>query len=586
MKFVKFIFILVYALFFTSLVFCFDIQEVKIFISLVKSQIIYNISFDTDERNVKLILNRDISSIRLNGSVIKPRKSVDADLNIYYIDLPKSGRYDLEIMYNYYILRECKTKSIVAFSEVMRSLPYFLVEKENLNISSSITIEIPDNEDIEVFIDGKVYKPSYGKIFVQQRKYNSPIVIGYLSLVDVNYNGFKVSITFPKGNEGIALSIASFVNLSRSFIASKFGLRLPESIKVVYLPNSLFSEAIEDTIIVNRIVDSFNDYFSNLDKLEDFILITHEMLHLAMKKYVSEDFINIFEGFIHYMSIQVLSEVFGSSYIEDVVFNNYVSQVRFSYLARKSDLFVVRYNKYPLIFRYISSVVGRFPLISLFSYLSSLNNLNLDVFQEAFRNITGVNFSLFYPLFDGLPTLWNLELSFSGDSFKVYSTAPTKISTSVYVKTSEFETNFSVEIPKDSYANFVFNVPIESVIINPFRNFPEMFYYDNYSNLNVPAVVSDFIDRISYLLNTEDFSKVKNIIPSKSLRDKISKYLLRKREIFGSRDVKVFLENISRFNNQIILEVIFVSGVKYVQGFIVITYGKSYYISNFSIMIQ
>ncbi len=586
MRYLRSFLIFICFLCFANFLFGFSVQDVKVVISLTKSQINYTFSFESDEKILKLVLDRNISSLKLNGVSVNYRKVYDFGVNVYYIDLPKSGKFDLEVVYSYDILKECRNKSIVVFSEVMRSLPYVMTEKSDINVFTSVIIELPDGEELNVFVDGKIYTPSYGRVLIQQRKYNLPIVIGYLNLINADYNSFRVSIAFPKGNESVALSISSFINIARSLISSKFGFKLPEEIKVIYFPHSSFSETIEDTIVLSKIVESYGDYFSNLEKIENFILLVHEMLHLLFRKKISEDIIGIIEGFIQYVSIQVLSEVFGSSYIEDVVFNNYLSQVRFSFLSRSgnNDLSIVRYKKYPLVFRYISSIVGKVSLISFFSYLYSLGNINFDVFESAFRDVTGVSFGLFYPLFDDLPTLWNLEVTSSGSYVKVYSTAPTRVSTTMYVKTSEFETNLSIEIPKNSSLDFVFSSSIENVVLNPFRNFPEVFYYDNSIVNNVLPIVLKFVNEISYLLNTEDLTKLKSIIPSKSLQNKVYKYISNKRSIFGSGEIKVFLENIFRYNNQIVLEVIFASGVKYRQGFITISYGKSYYVSGFSVI--
>lgn len=564
-----------------------EILDVRVEFSLPKGQVLYITSFYTKDKTLKIAFDKEIKSIKLNGIKFPFKKFTEKGVFLYTVELPKGERFELEILSEYDILRECRNRGIVVFSEVMKTLPYIIDDiYRGREILTTVTVDLQVPEDIDLAVEGRVVPGAAGRVLTLQRKYNSPIVIGYLDSFSVALGSTSLSIVSPKGNEGAVLEIVSFMNLLAGIITTKFDLKLSKEIKVVYFPWALLSESIGDTIILSKIDIEGDNYFSNLEKLDNFVLIAHEVFHSLIKGSVDESVLGLIEGFIQYLGVECLSDVFGSSYVKEAVYNNYISQVRYSSFV-KDRIGIVEYRKYPLVFRYISSVVGELSLVSLFKYLTTLErSITMDVFREAFRNVVGINFDTFFSMFDGLPVLWNLEVVVSDRSVSVFSTAPIRVNTTLYVLTSEFETNVSVEVPKSSSFTLSFSSEIKKVAINHTRDFPELFYHDNYVGGQVPKVVADFLEEVAYVVNTEDFSRIraKKIIPSRLVWDKLTRYVSMRRSVFGSGEIRIGVENVVRYRNQIVVEMIIHSSTSYRQGFIIISYGKSYYISDISII--
>lgn len=562
----------------TTLSTAIDVIESKVQLSFSKSQVYYYLSFKTDEKKIKIILDREIPQIILNNSKIKLSKYAEYGLSVYYIQLPRDEKFSLEITFDIDLLSECRSKGIIALSEIMRTLPYISDDThyDKDVITTTIISDIPD--EIDIVVDGKKYD---GKNITIQRKNGTPILLGYLDVFYTDTKETKFSITIPKGNESIALNIASFLKNISEILSSKFELKLPTYLNIIYLPEAQISENIENNIILNKVGNTINDYFSNIERLEDFITLSHEILHSTIKKDIEDD---IIEGFIQYLSIESLSEIFNNSNIKEIIYNNYLSQVRYSSFT-SDNLSILRYKKYPLIFRYISSIVGELPLVSLFKYISlSEKNISLNTFKDNFRTITGTSFDSFLPLFDGMTTIWNLQATTTDNTVKISSTAPTRITTYLKLKTKTYETNITIEIPKDGYYTVTFDSDLENAVVNPYRSFPEIFYYDNSISNEYPPLLREFLNEIEYILNSEDLKRLEKKIFSSKAKKNLLLYISEKKKIFGRGEIKAKAENIIRYNNQIIIELILSSPAYYKQGFMIIKFGKSYYISDFSII--
>ncbi|MCX8029197.1 MAG: hypothetical protein N2712_04290 [Brevinematales bacterium] len=575
--------ILVFILSFTSLLEA-KISDIKVNISIPKNQITYSVSFESDGRDFEFLIDREVLFIRVNKSKASFRKKSSGGTFIYYVDVKKEEKTEVEIVYDYSISKEYKSKGIVVISETLRNLPYLTIDDVE-NINSSLYIEVGTIDVPEIFVDNKPLEVNKDTITIQ-RKINTPIIIGYLDFVSISLNSTKIDLIIPEGNESISLDLISFLNLSLSVIKKKFELKTPSQLNIIYYPQSTFSEVIGDNIIINKLTSVVNDYFSNIERLEDLILISHELLHLSLGKKISYEITDIIEGFIQYISIQVLSEIFGSSQVKDTIFKNYLSQLKYLSLAKDTPD-IIRYRKYPLIYRYISEIIGESQLISFFKYLTTLNEeITFEVFRRSFRNITGINFDIFLPLFDGLPTLWNLEITRNNDNITIYSTAPVRVNTYISIIYNNISTNINIEINRSSSITIGSGISFDNVIVNPNRYFPELFYYDNYLTPNVDPIVRDLVSEIQYILNTDDLSnaKKKRILVSGTLEKKIKEYLMQKKKIFESNNIKVGIENVIRYNNKILVELVLSSPTKYKQAFLTISYGRSHYISDFSIM--
>lgn len=561
-----------------------DIISARVNISIPRSQINYTLEVLSKGQVVKIVLDRDVSTIRVNGVVTKFRKVVDNQLFLYLIDIPKDERVEITISYYYDIISECRSKGFVLFSEVMRTLPYLLSEDNNIlneTVYFSVETDTQDNEFM-IFFDGKTF--SGAKSINFQKRYNSVVVLGYFDVFSIS--DFQVNVVVPKNNESVALSIINSLRSIREVMIAKYGISFPRNLNIVYSKKANFSESIGNTIILSSFSHLGESYFSNVETLENFLVLVHEILHSAFSKNVDNSIIDIFEGFIQYVSIDVLAKVLGQDSVKDTIFNNYISQIRYASLY-KGGIEIVRYKKYPLVFRYISSVVGEVSLISFFKYIISVDrDLTFDVFRESFRNVVGVNFDSFAALFDNIPVLWNLDMVVSEKEIKVFSTAPIRISTSLLVETANYRTNIVIDILRDSSTTLLLDSEIVSVILNPSKSFPELFYYDNYFGFRYPQVVEDFVREIQNLINTEDFSKInsRKIVPSKNVRSKLSKFISDKKRIFSGSEIKIGIENIVRYGNQIVVEIILYSPTNYRQGFLIINYGKSFYISDFGII--
>lgn len=576
---------LVLSIYFLTLAFS-DTLESKIILSITKNQISYMVSFTSEDRIIEVLSEREIQNIRINKSKATFRRKVEGSLITYYIELPRGERFEVEFVYEYPFIREYRSRGIVVLSEVMRNLPY-IVDLEDITNSFQLVIEADGSDRIDVVVDGRVVKGQNGSYITITRTKNSVIVLGYLDVFEVSLNDSKVTIILPKGNESVGLEIVSFIDRILETIETKFELEIPRELKVVYYPYAKFSENIGDTIIISKLLDQRKDYFSNIERIEDFVLLSHEILHMSIKQRIMPDAVDLVEGLIQYMSIECLSEVLNSTYVRDVVFRNYLSQMKYLSLVRDKEI-LVRYRKYPLIYRYISGIVGEFQVVSFFKYLTKINEeISLDVIRRSFRSITGVSFDTFLPLFDGLATLPNLEIVKNQRSITIYSTAPTRVSTYLKVVFEDSETNISIEVPKNSSVSISFEQSIKNASVNFDGYFPELFYYDNSLVSDVPNIVKQIVSEVSYILNTQDISQAKSrkLIVSKSLENKIKGYLSQKRRIFDSDEIRIGVENVVIYGGQVIVEVVIYSSTKYRQGFITISYGKSYYISDFAIML-
>ncbi|MEN2998903.1 MAG: hypothetical protein ABDH28_07725 [Brevinematia bacterium] len=591
MTVLRFLLVIVVLSVFTANTSGIEILDVKVHISLPKNQMLYSVSLLPSERYVVVLFDREVREFKVNGLRANYKVTTVDELLAYSVELPKVDKIELEIACEYNLVKECKMKGIVVLSEMMKTLPY--IRNDSLartkEVVTTTTVELSALEEIDLVFDGKKLSASNGNLITFQRRQNLPLVLGYLDLFSMTLANMRVSIVLPKGNEGVSLEILSLINLSLNAFTSKFDFRFPKELKIIYSPKSKFSERIGDTIVLNEIKQVVDNYFSNLEKLENFIVISHELLHSAVKGSVDDNLVEIFEGLVQYLSIKLLSEVFLSPSVEDRVYDNYLSQMRYYSFAKeaKEAWFIARYIKYPLVFRYISSVVGEISLISLFKYLSSLDReISLDVFKEAFRNITGVSFDAFLPLFDGVPTLWNLKISVSGRNINVSSTAPTRITTTLKIISSGTETNISIDIPRDSSSTLVFDGKVDNVVVNPLRDFPELFYHDNYLTMTTTPVVTEFLSEFLYIINTGDFSKhrSKKIMFSRHSQEKLSRYISQKVKVFGSDKLELSVENMVRHNGWIVIEFILHSALTFRQGFVVLSYDKSYYVSDLSIL--
>lgn len=583
MKLKAFFYLIIFSIMFCSSGVGIDIISSRLNISIPKSQVIYSLEVVSRDNTLRFVLNKNISTIKVNGTLTKFRKVVDNDVFLYLVEIPKDEKIEITISYYYDLLSECRNRGFILLSEVMRSLPYILDDGKNLGgpVYVSVEVDIQDS-DFSVFSDGKVF--SGNRTITFQKRYDSVLVLGYFDVF--NINGYQISLVVPKNNESVALNIINSIVSIREVITTKYGIQFPKNLNIIYYRKASFSESIKNTIIISSFSYFGENYFSNIESLENFVSLVHEILHSIFNKNISEDIIDIFEGLIQYISIDVLSKALGQDSVKDTIFNNYISQVRYSSLY-KNSFEVIRYRKYPLIFRYISSVVGEVSLVSFFKYIIGLDkDITLDIFKESFRSVVGANFDTFLPLFDGIPVLWNLDMAVSDKSIKIFSTAPIKVNTSVLVETLDYITNIIVEIQKDSSIVLSFDSEILKVNLNPSKLFPELFYYDNRFGISYPQVVEEIIKELQYLVNTEDMSRVnrRKILPSKSVRDKVLKFLLEKRKIFPTSEVKIGIESITRYYNQIVVEVIFYSSSAYRQGFVIINYGKSYYISDFGVV--
>ncbi|MCX8095899.1 MAG: hypothetical protein N3D81_00170, partial [Spirochaetes bacterium] len=561
---------LVLSIFFLPLAFS-DIVESKVILSITKNQISYTVSFTSEDRVIEVLSEREIQNIRINKSRATFRRKVEGSLITYYIELPKSERFEIEFVYEYPFTREYRSRGIVVLSEVMRNLPY-IVDLEGIANSSQLVIEADDSDEIDIVVDGKVVKRQNGSYITRTK--NSLVVLGYLDVFEVSLNDSKVTIVLPKGNESVGLEIVSFIDRILKTIETKFELETPRDIKVIYYPYATFSENIGDTIIISKLLDQRRDYFSNIERIEDFVLLSHEILHMSIKQRIMPDAIDLVEGLIQYISIECLSEVLNSTYIRDVVFRNYLSQMKYLSLVKDKEI-LVRYRKYPLIYRYISGIVGEFQVVSFFKYLTKISEeISLDVIRRSFRSITGVSLDTFLPLFDGLATLPNLEIVKNQRSITVYSTAPTKVNTYLKVVFEDSETNISIEVPRNSSVSITFEQSIKNASVNFDGYFPELFYYDNSLESDAPSVVKQVVSEVLYILNTQDISQARNrkLIISKSLENRIKDYLSQKRKIFDSDEVRMGVENVVIYGGQVIVEVVIYSSTKYRQGFITISY--------------
>lgn len=561
-----------------------DVFESKVTLSIPKNQISYIVTFTTEDRVVEVLSEREIQSIRVNKSRANFRKKVEGKLITYYIELPRSERLELEFVYAYPFTREYRSRGIVVLSEVIRNLPY-VVDLEDTTNSSQLLIETDNSDNVDIVVDGKIVEGQSSSYITRTK--NSLIVLGYLDVFEVSLNGSKVTIILPKGNESIALEIVSFVDRILRTIRTKFELEISKEIKIVYYPYAEFSENIGDTIIISKFLDQRRDYFSNIERIEDFVFLSHEILHMSIKQRILPDAIDLIEGLIQYMSVECLSEVLNSTYIRDIVFRNYLSQMKYLSLTKDQEM-MVRYRKYPLVYRYISELVGEFQIVSFFKYLTKISEeISLDVIRRSFRSITGVSFDTFLPLFDGLAMLPNLEIVVNQKIITVYSTAPMRVNTYLKVEFEGSETNIPIEIPKNSSISMEFEQVIRNASVNYDRYFPELFYYDNSLVSDIPSVVNQIVSEVSYIFNTGDISQAKNrkLIISKGLENKIGSYLSQKKRIFESDNVKIGVESVVVYGGQFIVEIVIYSPTKYRQGFITINYGRSYYISDFAIML-
>lgn len=553
--------------------------EYSLSISIPDSEIVYLINLKNLE-SITIQSVNELKSIEVNSTKIKPVTLKHGTTFVYKVLLDKNSESRIKINCKYDISKDILKNGFVVLSEVMRTLPY-LEEIKNPSIRVSIIL---GDSDYKVFSRGESY---VGKIITFNKNHGDPIVIGYYSLLTLNYKNKKLNSIVPIGMDSLGADILSWTLVGVENVEKDL-FELPyKELNIIYYLNALFSETINNTIILSKIESTSFDYFSDIERVEAILTIIHELLHIPIGENIDDNFIDTIEGFIQFVAIEEIGKIFGEE-LKSKIYKNYMLQLRYLSLSDYDNKILIRYRKYPLVFRYLFFLVGEVNYISLYKYLSSNNRFIDDfLFWNTFKNLTGISGESYKPLFDNTPTLWNISITIDSDTLFVNSTAPININVELNIMYEDSADLITVEIQP----NQIFKYPLPKkpirVAINENFYFPEFFINDNYIKREIHPVVKDFVDLLSYTLNTKDLSRIKkgNILPSKNLFSKLENYTINKEKFFGNYELRFLIEDVYRYGNNIIVEltIIYGGGIKFKVCLLTISYGKSYYIKDFSI---
>lgn len=500
--------------------------------------------------------------------------------NIYIANIPTyQNKIPVEVRVDYEIVKEINKNAMVVLSEVMRTLPNLEVQKQQYIDSTVVITNMPN--DIKVF-DGNTVITNVKEA---TRKYSTPLCLGYFNLFSYSQNNIQFKVIIPEGKEEIGLNLISWLRTALQFINYLGTEAKYKTINIIYYENAEISESILNNIIISRLYKpEGNEYFKNIDSLQNFIILTHELLHLMLPEEIGNDIIDIIEGFIQFLAIESLEYTFGNSYPKELVYNSYFITLN-NYKESENELALVRYRKYPLVFRYISSIVGKAQLESLFKFISKQNTITTQIFEKAFSDLTGLSFRNFRELFDGIPTLWELSLIVSENEAKILSTAPIEIVVPLEIFLDDANYTISVEIPKSGSTNIMLPNNVKSLILNKGRIFPEQTIANNFLNLQIPPHLTRYLTILEDIINSEQISISKY---SKSLSKKVQKNIksiqLTKKIIFGERYVKIVPEHSYRSEEDIIIYASLTTLLKSTYSVIVISFGQGYYIKDFIIL--
>ncbi|MGC8766478.1 MAG: hypothetical protein ACP5QP_02140 [Brevinematia bacterium] len=568
---IKFIIVLVYPLFAEPV-------EGNVSISIPDDEITYLVIISNFE-SISIESINELKSIEVDGNKVTPIVSKYGEIFNYRLNLDEKKVSKIKITYKYEISRNIPINSFIILSEVTRTLPYV---EEVKNQAIKVEIDL-GNSDYQIFCKGNIFS---NKNISFTKNYGDPIAIGYFSVVSSHYKSKILNAIVPQGVESIGVDILSWTSISVENIEKDL-YKLPiDNINIIYYPKAPFSESINDTIILSKIQPSSIDYFSDVERIEGIITIIHELLHKPLGINIDENFIDIIEGFIQFIAIEQVGKIFGEE-IKQKIYKNYILQLKYLTLNDSNIKELIRYRKYPLIFRYVFFLTGEVNYISLYKYLSSSDKfIDSNFFWSTFKNLTGIKGENFTQLFDNTPTLWNLNLYLDDRNLTIRSTAPIEVNVELEL-IYEDSTNISVvEIPKDEEYKLYLNKEPRKIALNRNLQFPEIFVSDNYINREIPSFVKSFVELISYTLNTKDFSLIKKrkVVYSDSLFSKLRDYAYKKEEMFDKYDIKLVVENIYRYNNNVIVELtMFYKGIYFRVCILTLGYGKSYYIKDFSI---
>ncbi len=525
------------------------------------------------------------SSVEIKEIIISNQKvplSRNPSGKVYTVRLPTyHNKIPVEVKVNYEIVREINKNGLVVLSETMRTLPNLEIQKPQYINSTVIITNIPD--DIKVF-DGNKIITNVSQI---ERKYSTPLCLGYFNsfYYPPTPSNIQFRLIIPEGDEETSLNLTSWLRIVSEFM-NYLGIELRyKIINIIYYKDAEISESILNNIIISKLYEpKGNGYFKNVDSLQNFITLAHELIHLTLPEEISEDIIDIVEGFIQFLAIESLEYIFGSPYSKELVYSSYFITLN-NYRESENELALIRYRKYPLVFRYISSIVGKSQLESLLKFLSKQNAITTQIFEKSFSDLTGLSFSNFRELFDGIPTLWELSLVTLENEVKILSTAPTEIVVPLEILSDDTNYTLSVEVPKSGSTTITLTNKVKSLILNKGRIFPEQTTANNYLNIQILPYLSRYLEILEDILNSEQISISKySKSLSKKLRKKIKSIQLTKKEIFGERYVKVVPEYFYRSEGTIIVYASLTTLLKSTYSIVVIGFGQGYYIKDFIIL--
>jgi len=558
-----------------------DILKHSVYIDGSEGLVISKFTVNVDqEKQVYFSSLAKIQEIVINGQKTKFFEVNKGKGIVYSAELSDStGKTTIETKVKYDVVKEINKKGIVILSEVVRTLPNLETLDQQYPDSDITLTNFPAG--IELF-DGSNLKDSFGEI---RRKYGAPVCLGYLNLFNFSKDNTRFKIVVPKGSEDVGLSIISWLGVINSFF-DYMSLEFQGDINVIYYEDAIISENILNNVIISGFYKASNgDYFRNIDNLQNFVTEVHELLHVFLPRDIRSDVIDIVEGLIQFLAIESLEYVFDDPLPKELVYDSYFMTLNYLSKGDNNDDVMVKYRKYPLVFRYISSLTGMVQINSLFKFLSKQSSINMSVFEKGFYDITGLNFRAFRDLFDGMSVLWDLSLIFSQGEAKLSSTSPVDLTVhlDVYLQNSNY--TMSVNIPKNS--GILINLPsdVKSLVLNRGRIFPEYTMVNNYYNFSQDPEIMRILSVVEDVINFGRSSslKYKNTL-SKKVTKSLGKLISIKEQIFKDEYTKVFLENLYRINGDIVvyfsLNTIFSSA----QGIVVIGYGKNYYIKDIVIL--
>ncbi len=552
-----------------------------------------NISGLPDDAKISFIFFTNIRSVQINNKKVNFTETRVKQEFLYHVKIPINtlSPFKLTIDLGSFVARRLYSKGYFIFSENFFTLPLLVnVDFNDAVITNSVTLDfdlsIAPNRDYQAIASNSVYTVTF------TRKYTEPFNVGFFYSFKRNFDGKDVKIYVLKGNEHIGLSIASWIEFALDFLRKTEVVLNRNSFDIIYLEGLPFSEFTRSDIYLTDFKKHFlvSSEFQSLEYIENYLTLVHEILHLAIgDKDFSPEALDIVEGLIQYLAIESTKEVFGDTHVSELIYNNYLLQVRYMFLSRtENEMEMVKYRKYPLIFRYISSVVGNVNLFAFFRQIcmSDKEEITISEINNWFKNIVGIPLDNFLPLFNRTPNLDNFTISgnIKDGYISIFSTSPMTVTLPirfVYPNTVEVE---EIDIPPQG-KKLQISPEIKGVEINFSKVFPEFSFQDNFIGDRVPSIIEEILLKIEESINTRNIDLMYShylILRNTKADKKINNIIAKRNKFFGNYNVKISLEYLYTVNQDLVVMCMVSYGLSFTPLMVKLrkSLNSSYYISD------